>query len=68
MMRQVMEAAGLSHWPMVSLVIFFTVSLFVIAWILRPGSGAFYGKIKFLVFDESDKNHHETGLPPVKGR
>jgi hypothetical protein len=45
MMRVVMENAGLSFWPALSLVIFFIMLIAILAWIFRPGSSEFYRKL-----------------------
>lgn len=45
MMRIVMENAGLSFWPALSLVIFFVTTLGILIWIFRPGSSEFYRKL-----------------------
>jgi hypothetical protein len=44
-MRVVMENAGLSFWPALSLLIFFVSTLGVLLWIFRPGSSEFYRKL-----------------------
>jgi cbb3-type cytochrome oxidase subunit 3 len=43
--RLVMERAGLTFWPMFSLVLFLVSSGCMLAWLYRPGSKAFYGQL-----------------------
>ncbi len=53
MIRQVMENAGLTFFPMLSLVIFFTLSIGVILWTWRKGSKKFYSDFsEFALTDE----------------
>lgn len=42
MMRAVMEGAGLTFWPVLSLVVFTLFILGLVAWLYRQGSGEFY--------------------------
>jgi cbb3-type cytochrome oxidase subunit 3 len=42
MVRQVMETAGLTLFPMISLILFFLLSLSVVLWTWRKGSKNFY--------------------------
>lgn len=52
MIRLVMERAGLTLWPMLSLLIFMTSSLAMVIWLYRPGSKAFYRDLAQLALDE----------------
>jgi cbb3-type cytochrome oxidase subunit 3 len=52
MLRLVMENAGLSVWPALSLLIFFITTLGVLFWIFRPGSSEFYRKLGQLALEE----------------
>jgi len=42
MMRLVMEGAGLTFWPSLSLVIFLVSCAVLLVWLFRPGARAFY--------------------------
>jgi hypothetical protein len=42
MMRAVMESAGLTFWPVFSLVLFCLFAAALVAWLYRRGSGDFY--------------------------
>lgn len=55
MMRQVMEAAGLAHWPVVSLVLFFAVAISVLLWVYRSGSRETYARLSRIVLDEKEE-------------
>ena len=44
MIRQLMESAGLTLFPMISLVIFFCLSLAIDLWTWRKGSKKFYSE------------------------
>lgn len=55
MMRIVMENAGLSFWPALSLVIFFATTLGVLVWIYRPGSREFYRKLGGLALEDQPR-------------
>lgn len=54
-MRIVMENAGLSFWPALSLVIFFVTTLGVLVWIYRPGSREFYSKLGGLALEDQPR-------------
>lgn len=51
MLRLVLEGAGLSLWPVISLLIFFGTSLGVLIWIYRPGSAEFYRRLGVLALE-----------------
>ena len=55
MMRIVMENAGLSFWPALSLVIFFATTLAVLVWLFRPGSREFYRKLGGLALEDAPR-------------
>ena len=55
MMRIVMENAGLSFWPVLSLVIFFATTLGVLAWLYRPGARDFYRKLAGLAVEDQSR-------------
>lgn len=55
MMRIVMENAGLSFWPALSLVIFFATTLAVLVWLFRPGSREFYRKLGNLALEDAPR-------------
>jgi cbb3-type cytochrome oxidase subunit 3 len=65
MMRIVMEQAGLTIWPALSLVIFFIVSLATVVWLYRPGSRDFYRKMSDLALQDGSpaSNAKRTGAP-----
>ena len=50
-MRLVMEAAGLSFWPSLSLAVFFIACLGMLAWIYRPGSRGLYREMSGMAID-----------------
>lgn len=52
MLRLVMESAGLSLWPAISLVVFMLTTLAVLYWIYRPGSADFYRRLGTMVLDD----------------
>lgn len=51
-MRLVLENAGLSFWPTLSLVIFFATTVGVLLWLFRPGSSAFYRSLGRLALED----------------
>ncbi len=53
MLRLVMENAGLSLWPALSLLIFFGSTLGVLLWIFRPGSSDFYRHLGALALQDN---------------
>jgi cbb3-type cytochrome oxidase subunit 3 len=55
MMRQVMQAAGLAHWPTVSLILFFGLAIGVLLWVYRTGSRETYARLSRLVLDEKEE-------------
>ena len=55
MMRIVMENAGLTFWPALSLVIFFATTLGVLVWLFRPGSREFYRKLGGLALEDQPR-------------
>ncbi len=68
MIRLVMERAGLTFWPMFSLVLFMVSSGCMIAWLYRPGSKAFYGHLAGLALG-SDPTFTPAPVPaPVRGK
>jgi cbb3-type cytochrome oxidase subunit 3 len=52
MIRLVMERAGLTLWPMLSLLIFLASSLAIVIWLYRPGSKTFYQNLARMALDE----------------
>jgi cbb3-type cytochrome oxidase subunit 3 len=51
-MRLVMEGAGLTFWPALSLVVFVITCLGILAWIYRPGSRQFYRRLGGLPLED----------------
>jgi hypothetical protein len=51
MIRQVMEGAGLTFWPVLSLVIFLASTAFMLLWLYRPGSGPLYGRMSRMALE-----------------
>ena len=47
MMREVMQAANLTIWPVISLVIFSIVAVLVLMWIYRKGSAEIYEAMSY---------------------
>lgn len=58
MMRIVMENAGLTFWPAMSLLIFFATTLAVLVWIFRPGSRDFYRNMGGLALEDQSRAEH----------
>ncbi len=59
MIRQVMESANLTIWPIFSLILFMASSAAMIFWLWRQGSTETYRLLANVVFDEnSEKNNH----------
>ena len=54
MMRQVMESAGLSWWPVTSLLMFFGFSIGMVFWLYRKGSKEFYSKLSNLALKDGE--------------
>jgi cbb3-type cytochrome oxidase subunit 3 len=57
MMRQVMEGAGLTLWPILSLLIFTLSSAAMIAWMFRPGSKNFYGRLSRMALGNTEDTY-----------
>jgi cbb3-type cytochrome oxidase subunit 3 len=62
MMRIVMEQAGLTFWPALSLVIFFLVSLATVVWLYRPGSRDFYRKMSDIALQDGSLKINGTNI------
>jgi hypothetical protein len=56
MIRQVMEGAGLTFWPVLSFLIFLTSCAFMLAWLYRPGSSSIYGSMSRMALEDGDGN------------
>ena len=54
MIRQVMEGASLTLWPVLSLVLFMASSAVMLAWMYRPGSRGFYDRLSRMVLREEE--------------
>lgn len=54
MIRQVMEGAGLTFWPVLSFVIFLVSCAFMLLWLYRPGSAPLYGSMAKMALDDED--------------
>jgi hypothetical protein len=55
MIREVMERADLTIWPMITLVIFTVVTILMLLWIFRKGSASLYKEMSVMALDESEK-------------
>lgn len=64
MMRAVMESAGLTFWPVLSLTMFTLALIGLLAWLYRSGAKGFYRDMARMALDE--------GMPrtavPAEGR
>ena len=54
MMRAVMEGAGLTFWPVLSLVVFTLFGAGLLAWLYRSGSKDFYRRMAHIATDGRD--------------
>jgi cbb3-type cytochrome oxidase subunit 3 len=52
MMRAVMESAGLTFWPMLSLTMFSLGLIGLLAWLYRSGATGFYRDMARMALDE----------------
>ena len=52
MMRAVMESAGLTFWPVLSLTMFTLALIGLLAWLYRSGSKGFYRDMARMALDE----------------
>jgi cbb3-type cytochrome oxidase subunit 3 len=52
MMRSVMENAGLTFWPILSLAVFGIYAMGVVAWLFRKGSKDFYTTMSSMAMEE----------------
>jgi hypothetical protein len=55
MIRQVMEGAGLTLWPILSFIIFLTSCGFMLLWLYRPGSAPIYGRMARMALENEDE-------------
>jgi len=66
MIRQVMEGAGLTLWPILSLLIFTLSSGAMIVWMFRSGSKGFYDRLSRMALSDTDATpgdgEKETGI------
>jgi hypothetical protein len=51
MIRQVMEGAGLTFWPVLSFIIFMASCACMLLWLYRPGSSPIYGRMASMALD-----------------
>lgn len=61
MMRAVMEAAGLTFWPLLSLGFFTLAVLGLLAWLYRSGSADFYGRMAEMAVQRPDADAERIG-------
>lgn len=61
MIRQVMEGAGLTLWPILSFIIFLTSCGFMLLWLYRPGSTPVYGRMARMALENEDGKRAEEG-------
>ena len=54
MIRQVMEEAGLTLWPVLSLAIFTLSCAAMLAWMYRPGSRDFYQRLSRMALRDEE--------------
>lgn len=54
MIRQVMEGAGLTLWPVLSFIIFLVSCGLMLLWLYRPGSAPIYGRMARMALDNGD--------------
>lgn len=54
MIRQVMEGAGLTFWPILSFIIFLASSGFILLWLFRPGSTPVYARMSRMALENED--------------
>jgi cbb3-type cytochrome oxidase subunit 3 len=52
MMRAVMEGAGLTFWPVLSLTMFTLALIGLLAWLYRSGAKGFYRDMARMALDE----------------
>jgi hypothetical protein len=52
MMRSVMEAAGLTFWPVLSLTVFGLYAVGLVFWLYRKGSREFYQSMAAMATEE----------------
>ena len=61
MMRAVMESAGLTFWPVFSLVLFSLFGAALLAWLYRRGSGDFYQGMARLALEQNGAEASQDG-------
>jgi hypothetical protein len=61
MIRQVMEGAGLTLWPILSFIIFLTSCGLMLLWLYRPGSAPIYGRMARMALESEDGKRVEEG-------
>ena len=66
MIRQVMEGAGLTFWPVLSFVIFLVSCAFMLIWLYRPGSASVYGRLAKMALDAQDGKVGSEERRPTK--
>lgn len=61
MMRAVMEGAGLTFWPVLSLTVFGLSLLGLLAWLYRSGSRSFYRDMARLALEGGAEGSEKDG-------
>lgn len=61
MMRAVMEQAGLTFWPVLSLVVFCLFGAGLVAWLYRKDSRSFYREMSRLALDGEGRENGRQG-------
>jgi hypothetical protein len=61
MIRQVMEGAGLTLWPVLSFIIFLVSCGFMLLWLYRPGSAPLYGRMARMALENDDGDSPRNG-------
>jgi hypothetical protein len=54
MIRQVMEGAGLTFWPVLSFLIFLASCAGMLLWLYRPGSAPVYRRMAGMALDRGE--------------
>ena len=61
MIRQVMEGAGLTFWPVLSFVIFLSSCALMLLWLYRPGSSPIYGSLARMALENEGGENPRAG-------
>jgi hypothetical protein len=61
MIRQVMEGAGLTFWPILSFIIFLVSCALMLLWLYRPGSAPTYGRMARMALEGDGPESKDNG-------